>query len=70
VVLLLLFFSIVFRLMSLMNTSSEQPLMQEMSQKHSNDIAIKEVLKLVALSRFLQENPHEMWSHCNVSIAF
>jgi len=60
--------------MLLMDISSLQSVMQEMCQKHStyvnDDVVIKEVLKLVTLSGLLQENSHEIWSYCNVSVAF
>jgi len=66
--LLLLYFN------SIVYLSGGQAASEEMFQKHSmhsdNDIAIKEVIKLVALSELLQENFHEIQSSSNVSVIF
>jgi len=66
---MLLHFSSIFYLV-LMDISSGQSVMQEISQKHSQHATIKEVLKLVTLSELLQQNSCEMWSNFDVSVIF
>ena len=51
-----------------------QAVSQEMYQKHNmhvdNETAITDVLKLVTLSKLMQQNFHEIQSTCSVSVGF
>jgi len=57
-----------------MDISSEQAVSQEMTLMCSiycnSETAIKEVLKLVTLSKLIQENSHELQSYCSVSVNY